>query len=243
MSTHHRPLESESGANANDKPSGPRSRKGVETRARLVAAAKEIFERDGFLDARISDIAERAGLSHGSFYHYFESKEEVFREVANEVDARLTAPMDTVILDPASNLSPAERIRQAIRLHMESYRDEARIMGVIEQVSRFDQDVSVTRNARHHHYHEEMADSIRRLQRHGLVDPDLDPEVTAAALGSMTYRFPELWFVQGLFDCDFDEGVEQFTRVFVRALGLEDDAARSGEAPAASAKVAPARRS
>jgi AcrR family transcriptional regulator len=237
-----RPLESESGANANDKPSGPRSRKGVETRARLVAAAKEIFERDGFLDARISDIAERAGLSHGSFYHYFESKEEVFREVANEVDARLTAPMDTVILDPTSNLSPAERIRQAIRLHMESYRDEARIMGVIEQVSRFDQEVSATRNARHHHYHEEMADSIRSLQRHGLVDTDLDPEVTAAALGSMTYRFPELWFVQGLFDCDFDTGVEQFTRVFVRALGLKDDTNRSGEAPAASAKVAPARR-
>jgi AcrR family transcriptional regulator len=34
-----------------------------------VTAAKEIFENDGFLDARISDIAERAGLSHGSFYH------------------------------------------------------------------------------------------------------------------------------------------------------------------------------
>ena len=61
-----------------EKPSGPRSRKGVKTRSRLVTAAKEIFERDGFLDARISDIAERAGLSHGSFYHYFESKEEVF---------------------------------------------------------------------------------------------------------------------------------------------------------------------
>ena len=237
-----RPLESETAASANDKPSGPRSRKGVETRARLVAAAKEIFERDGFLDARISDIAERAGLSHGSFYHYFESKEEVFREVANEVDARLTAPMDTVILDPTSHLSPAERIRQAMRLHMESYRDEARIMGVIEQVSRFDQEVSATRNTRHHHYHEEMADSIRSLQRHGLVDTDLDPDVTAAALGSMTYRFPEMWFVQGLFDCDFDEGVEQFTRVFVRALGLEDDTTRSGEARTAAAKAAPARR-
>ena len=78
--------------NGTDKPSGPRSRKGVETRARLVAAAKEIFERDGFLDARISDIAEKAGLSHGSFYHYFESKEEVFREVVAEVDERSPRP-------------------------------------------------------------------------------------------------------------------------------------------------------
>ncbi len=74
---------------AGDKASGPRSRKGIETRARLVDAAKEVFEHDGFLDARISDIAEQAGLSHGSFYHYFESKEEVFREVAAEVEERL----------------------------------------------------------------------------------------------------------------------------------------------------------
>ena len=38
----------------------------------------------------------------------------------------------------------------------------------------------------------------------------------------MTYRFPEMWFVQGLLDCDFDEGVEQMTQLFVRALGLEE---------------------
>ena len=49
----------------------PRSRKGAETRARLVEAAKKVFERDGFLNARILDIAETAGLKHGSFYHYF----------------------------------------------------------------------------------------------------------------------------------------------------------------------------
>jgi AcrR family transcriptional regulator len=207
-------------ANGTEKPSGPRSRKGIETRARLVAAAKEVFERDGFLDARISDIAERAGLSHGSFYHYFESKEEVFREVAAEVDKRLSAPMNTVILDPASTASPRERIREAMRLHLESYRDEARIMGVIEQVARFDEEVGRSWFERHQHYRSEMANSIRSLQRHGLVDNGLDPTITAAAIGSMVYRFPEMWFVQGLLDCDFDEGVEQFTLIFERALGL-----------------------
>ncbi len=215
-----------------EKPSGPRSRKGVETRARLVAAAKAVFEEDGFLDARISDIAERAGLSHGSFYHYFESKEEVFREVAAEVEGRLRAPMDSVILSTSSKASPAERIRQGIRLHLETYREEARIMGVIEQVSRFDPQVTASRFERHLKGRSEVAGSIRNLQRHGLADPRLDPTIAAAALGSMTYRFPEMWFVEGLLDCDFDEGVEQLTLIFVRALGLEDGGAGaiSGEA-------------
>ncbi len=205
-----------------EKPSGPRSRKGVETRSRLVSAAKEIFERDGFLDARISDIAERAGLSHGSFYHYFESKEEVFREVAAEVDERLSAPLNNVILDSTSSATPHERIHEAIRLHLESYRDEARIMGVIEQVWRFDEQFNAIRAERHRRYTAQIADSILRLQRRGLADRQLNPSIAADGLGAMTYRFPEMWFVQGFLDCDFDEGVDQLTRLFVNALGLRD---------------------
>jgi AcrR family transcriptional regulator len=210
---------------ASEKPSGPRSRKGVVTRARLLAAAKEVFEQDGFLDARISDIAERAGLSHGSFYHYFESKEEVFREVAAEVEQRLREPLYSVILDARSTASPYERIHEGIRQNFESYREEARIMGVIEQVSRFDDTLRASRNERHHTSSSQIADSIRRLQQHGLADTRLDPTIAAAGLGAMTYRFPELWFVQGLLDCDFDAGVEQLARLFVNALGIPEPGA------------------
>jgi len=205
-----------------EKPNGPRSRKGAQTRARLLDAAKEIFEENGFLDARISDIAERAGLSHGSFYHYFDSKEEVFREVAAAVDDELSEPLDTIILAQSSTATPRERIREAIRRHFESYRDEARIMGVIEQVSRYDEHVSAMRRARHEEQRAQVADSIRQLQRHGLADPSLDPLVAAAALGSMTWRFAEMWLVEGLLDCSFDEGIEQVTTLFVNALRLQD---------------------
>jgi AcrR family transcriptional regulator len=206
---------------AADKPSGPRTRKGVETRSRLVNAAKEIFEEDGFIDARISDIAERAGLSHGSFYHYFETKEEVFREVAAEVDARLSAPLNSIILDPSSSATPYERIHEAIRVHLATYRDEARIMGVIEQVSRYDAQLKAMRYELHRVSTAQIADSILNLQRHGLADKRLDPAIAAAGIGSMSYRFPEMWFVQGFLDCDFDDGVDQLTLLYVNALGLE----------------------
>ncbi len=204
-----------------EKPSGPRSRKGMETRARLVAAAKGVFEEDGFLDARVSDIADRAGLSHGSFYHYFGSKEEVFREVAAAVDERLSSPLNGVI--HGTGTSPQQRIRDAMRQHLTIYREEARIMGVVEQVSRFDAKVGQARFDRHRHYLDQMAASIASLQRRGVIGPTLDPQIVAAGCGSMTYRFPEMWFVQGLFECDFETGVEQLTRIFLRALGLPDE--------------------
>ena len=201
----------------------PRSRKGAQTRARLLDAARQTFEQDGFLDARITDIAERAGLSHGSFYHYFESKEEVFREVAAAVDERLTAPLGSVILDPDSHAPPHERIHEAMRRYLESYRDQARIMGVIEQVSRYDTEVGAVRLARHRRYTAQIAESIRRLQRHGLADPRLKPEIAAHGLGSMTNRFAETWLVQGALDCGFDDAVEQLTLLFLNAIQVRAD--------------------
>jgi AcrR family transcriptional regulator len=211
-----------------EEPGGSRSRKGAQTRARLVAAAKQVFEEDGFLDARISDIAERAGLAHGSFYTYFESKEEIFREVALEVEERLSAPLGDVILAPSSHATPHERIREAIRRHLESYREEARIMGVIEQVSRHDDLLNAARRERHDRYKKLVADSIGQLQRHGLADPRLDPTIASAVLGSMTNRFPEMWLTQGLVNCSFEDGVEHLTMIYTNALQLRDPSDRQG---------------
>lgn len=215
-----------------EKPSGPRSRKGELTRARLLAAAKAVFERSGFLDARVSDIAEEAGLSHGSFYHYFDSKEEVFREVVEAVEQKLSDPLGSVILDPNSQATPRERIAAAIRLHMEAYRQEARIMGVIEMVSRYDRQVQESRNRGLDNYRTLVAGSIRQLQRHDLVDPELDPDIAAVVLGSMTSRFPEIWMVEHRVDPDFDLGVDQLVRMFTNAMGLKDPVRRRGRRPA-----------
>src|SRR5215475_9132819 len=138
-----------------------RSSKAARTRERLVEAAKEIFEKDGFLEARISDIAARAGQSHGSFYYYFNSKEEIFREVAAAVDDRLFAPMDEVIM-AHSTLAPMQRVREAMRRHFERYREEARIIALIEQVSGYDPEVNTLRLTRFQRHTERAAERIRQ---------------------------------------------------------------------------------
>lgn len=203
-----------------EKASGPRSRKGERTRLRLLDAAKQIFEEQGYFDARISDIAERAGLSHGSFYHYFEAKEQAFREVASAVDQELSAPFEEVILAPRSDDAPHDRIREAVRQHVERYAREARILGVIEQVARHDEVVNAARAELHGRMTEQIAESIGELQARGLADPSLDPRLTAAALGAMTFRFAEMWLVQGAVDCPLEEGIEQLARVIVNALDI-----------------------
>ena len=210
-------------ATAPEEGATPRSRKGAETRARLIEAAKKVFEEDGFLDARISDISKRAKLSHGSFYHYFDSKEQIFREVAEAQERMLTAPPDEQKSANARAISERERIRRANRRYLERYRDEARIMGVIEQASRYDAHVTAVRAATQKHFAERAEQSIRRLQKAGIADRSVDPVIAATALGAMVARFAELWLVQSYADYDFDEAVEQLTTLWCNALQLEDD--------------------
>jgi AcrR family transcriptional regulator len=50
-----------------------------ERRQQIVAAALAVFAERGYSSANVSDVAARAGVSQGTIYWYFESKEELFR--------------------------------------------------------------------------------------------------------------------------------------------------------------------
>jgi AcrR family transcriptional regulator len=220
----------------------PRTKKGIRTRSQLVEAAKVVFERDGFLNARIVDIAETAELATGSFYHYFDSKEQIFREVAAIQEQRLTAPESkpgaraaTVARADEELDAPADaeanrlvwrRIRRANRRYLERYRDASALMGVIEEVSRYDTEVNHARMTTMKHFVERAEQAIVTLQCEGLADARLQPAMTADALGAMVGRFAEQWLVQGYRDYDFDEAVEQLTLIWGNALGIEREAKR-----------------
>lgn len=50
---------------------------GQESKERILAAAKELFLARGYGATTVDAICEKAGLTKGSFYHFFESKEEL----------------------------------------------------------------------------------------------------------------------------------------------------------------------
>ena len=78
--------------------------------------------------------------------------------------------------------------------------------------------------ARQKHFAERSERAIRRWQQEGLADPKIDPALAADALGAMVARFAELWLVQGYREYDFDQAVEQLTRIWANALQLEEAA-------------------
>lgn len=63
----------------------PRQRRAVATRHRLYEAAMAEYTRVGLDAARVEDIVAAAGVSWGTFFHYFPAKEDVLLDAAAEV--------------------------------------------------------------------------------------------------------------------------------------------------------------
>lgn len=59
-------------------PGSPKQARARATRLELMNAARNIFARDGFEQARLEDIAATAGKTRGAFYAHFNDKEDVF---------------------------------------------------------------------------------------------------------------------------------------------------------------------
>jgi AcrR family transcriptional regulator len=78
----------------------------------LVAAALACFAERGFAATRLDDIAAKAGVSKGTVYLYFPSKEELFKAVVRESLLPNIARAETMLDDPA--MPAAEQLRRLL---------------------------------------------------------------------------------------------------------------------------------
>ncbi|WP_222109565.1 TetR/AcrR family transcriptional regulator [Streptomyces cupreus] len=193
----------------------------MRTRDALVAAARRIFERDGYLDARIVDIAAEAKVATGSFYTHFSSKEDVFAAVLERLqDEMLHAGVSDDRGDGDGERKDLWRgVEDANRAYLESYRRNAGLMAAMEQAAAVDPQFVRLRLERSRVFIDRSAAAIARLQQSGLADPELDPEVTARALSAMVSRLAYATFALGE-SVPFDALVETVTRLWTNALRM-----------------------
>lgn len=187
-------------------------------RAALVAAARTVFEEDGYLDTNVGDIAHRAKVDHGTFYSFFNSKEEIFAEVVDALlaDLRRIADDEPPVADRGS---VAARIERANRGFLRGYQANARMMAVLEQVATFNPRLAEMRRSARRHWVERGTAALRRWQDAGLVDASIDPDYAANALGSMVDRSAYIWLVLGE-PYDFETAVSQLTILYCNAIGV-----------------------
>lgn len=67
----------------------PRSEMIAETRAKLIAAARQAFGTVGYAEASMDDFTAAAGLTRGALYHHFGDKKGLLEAVIAEIDAEM----------------------------------------------------------------------------------------------------------------------------------------------------------
>lgn len=99
-------------------------------RQTILGAAKAVFSEKGYAGTTIADVARAAGLSYGTIYWYFDSKEDLFDALMDMGESSLRSR----ILDALDSAGPADletALRTSVRAtfeHFETDREAARLL-------------------------------------------------------------------------------------------------------------------
>ncbi|MDQ1306171.1 MAG: hypothetical protein QG671_2003 [Actinomycetota bacterium] len=105
-----------------------RNRASQDSRTAILAGAGRAFGRIGYGTCRVEDIIEEAGISRGTFYKFFDSKEAVFESIEQAFDLSFVQAMQSVDDPRLSPQARAEAYLDAYLRWIVGWRDLARTM-------------------------------------------------------------------------------------------------------------------
>ncbi|MBB3042872.1 TetR family transcriptional regulator [Nocardioides soli] len=192
------------------------SPKGLRTRQRLLDGARRAFEKSGsYADTRINDIVKETGCAYGTFYTYFDTKEQLFYELAVDV-------ANEMYRENASRARGADlvaRIDSGLRQFLLSYREHAGILAIIDQAAALYPEFRGLRRRIRDVFVDRNVANFQRWSEDGWFDPAIDPVVAAHALVSMIDNFSYLWFVLGE-PFEEEKALATLSRLWTNALAV-----------------------
>src|ERR1700722_20227941 len=117
-------------------PAGHRSA----VRKRIIDSARGLFNLHGFEAVSIQKIMERAGLTHGGYYSYFESKSDLYAEVLScfVSDSTCQHNWKGAVIDKYNNLGPQVVRAYLSRQHFEDVETSCPMVALPTDVSSTD---------------------------------------------------------------------------------------------------------
>lgn len=203
----------------------PLGAKAERTRDALLAAAYELFGEQGYQATSVADIAERAGVSLGTFYQYFRDRADIL--------TTLVGIGVLALLRENNHRWDASRgrigLRRVIAAFVEAYARSAAFQSVWEEVTHVDRNMAALRRDLSRLFTRAVEESLADGAAQGLVRCDLDPADMARALTSMVDRYCYMAYV---FDPrpggppPTDDTVDLLTTLWADAIGLVEPGPR-----------------
>lgn len=167
-----------------------RKRDAVATRAKILEAAVDEFAARGLQDARIEDVAERAGANRRMIYYYFGSKEGLYLEALESVYAGLMEEERKIDVE---NMHPVQAIVEMVRTKIDHYAENPQFITFLNMENlykaRYLKDSKRLAEFKAP-FTEVIGRVLERGQRLGLFREDVDPldlYISICALGYMYF--------------------------------------------------------
>ena len=145
----------------------------------ILDAAVRVFARQGFHSARVSDIADDAGVAYGLVYHYFESKDEVLDTVFLE---RWNVLLEAIREVDSRDVTAREKLYAITSFIVDSYRHDPDVMKVIiVEVTRAANSFGARHLAKIREAYDLIADIVEDGQAAGTFRDHITPRFAALA--------------------------------------------------------------
>jgi TetR/AcrR family transcriptional regulator, fatty acid metabolism regulator protein len=192
---------------------------GAEKRRIILDAAVRVFARQGFHQARVSDIADEAGVAYGLVYHYFGSKDEVLDTLFLE---RWNVLLSAIGEVDRSEAEPRDKLLTITGFIVDSYRHDPELMKVIiVEVTRAANSFGAKHIVKIREAFDLIADIVEAAQDAGKFRADVAPMFAAMAFYGAIEQVLTGWIFD-LLPCG-EEEFEQAKRFVVETVcgGLE----------------------
>ncbi|HUJ12278.1 MAG TPA: TetR/AcrR family transcriptional regulator [Thermoanaerobaculia bacterium] len=162
-------------------------------RERILRAAIDVFARNGYFNAKVSEIARAAGVADGTIYLYFDGKEDLLVSIFREYTRNYLQSLER---DLANVNRAEERMRIAIRHHLEALGRD-RPLAIVAQVELRHSLKFLTLLS-----HQEVADYLNILrkivesgQNEGAFRRTLNPQLVAKAVFGIVDEMVTSWML------------------------------------------------
>jgi TetR/AcrR family transcriptional regulator, transcriptional repressor for nem operon len=171
------------GVKKNSKPRVAMARNPERTRRNLLQAAFEEIHKNGFRGTDLESILDRAGVTKGALYHYFESKEDLGYAVLDEVIAEIGREKWLLPLQKAeSPIDVLTEIFLGSSTKPEHIRGGCPVNNLVLEMSPLHEGFRLRLAKQFDAWRGAIAGALNRGQQKGLVRKDLDPDETAMFL-------------------------------------------------------------
>lgn len=151
------------------------------TRERILLSAAEVFADRGYQQARLDDIAARAGLTKGAIYWHFRNKADLFCALLEARLQRNTAPLSADLAEALLTTPDGRRQKLARLLHdtLARFRADVHWPRLFLEFLSQSRDPAVAERLRQLYRNGQRiaADVVERLKQAGMTDATLDTDV------------------------------------------------------------------